>query len=70
VFPVTTQEDANICYSATIWLELKGDGALAEATRMLDETRRRGDGRATINWIKIIAALEEMQDQSCAMTAS
>lgn len=69
VLPVTTESQESICYSATIWLELKGDGAVAEANRMLDETRRRGDGRAIIDWLKIIAALEDMRDRRCAVSA-
>lgn len=50
--------------SATIWLELKGDKAVAEASRMAIETRRRGNGRAADNWIKIIAALEDLQQRA------
>jgi hypothetical protein len=54
------QPDDGICRSATIWLELKGENALAEAGRMLAEVRQRGDARASESWLKIIAALEEI----------
>jgi len=53
--------DPGVSRSATIWLELKGGNALAEAGHMLAETRRRGDARATETWRRIIAAIEEIQ---------
>ena len=56
--------EQGIYRSATIWLELKGDRAVAEAARMATETRRRGNGRAADSWIKIIAALEDLQHRA------
>lgn len=59
--------DLGVGRSAAIWLELKGDQALAEAGRMLAETRRRGDARATEIWLKIIAAIEEIHHRTHAV---
>jgi hypothetical protein len=56
-----TDSDLGTYRSATIWLELKGDRAVVEAGRMMSETRRRGNRQAADSWIKIIAALEDIQ---------
>jgi hypothetical protein len=53
--------ERSIYHSATIWLELKGEQALDEAGRMLNETVRRGDRRSADLWARIIAALEDLR---------
>ena len=58
-----TDLEQGIYRSATIWLELKGEAAVAEAGKMLSETQRRGNRRAVENWLKIIAALEDIQQR-------
>ena len=58
---VMTDSEISIYRSATIWLELKGDRAVDEAGKMLNETRRRGDGRSADLWVKIITALEDLR---------
>jgi hypothetical protein len=60
--------DPAICAtrSATIWLELKGPRARAEAARMLAETKERGDARSVEAWLQIIAALEAIEHRTHA----
>ena len=62
------ETELGIYRSATIWLELKGENALAEADRMLSEIRRRGDRRAADNWLKIIAAVEDLQQREAIVS--
>ena len=56
-----TESELGIYRSAAIWLEHKGENAVAEAGRLLTEIRRRGDGRSADSWLEIIAALEDLQ---------
>jgi hypothetical protein len=56
-----TDLEQGIYRSAAIWLELKGETAIAEAGKMRNETQRRGNGRAADSWLKIIAALEDIR---------
>jgi hypothetical protein len=55
--------EASIYRSATIWFELKGEQAIDEAGRWMTETARRGDRRAAAQWVKIIAALEDLRSR-------
>lgn len=59
---VTRNEtETSIYRSATIWLALKGERAVDEAGRLMQETRRRGDGRSADLWARIIAAVEDLR---------
>jgi hypothetical protein len=56
-----TDPEIGATRSATIWLEIKGANARAEAARMLAETKERGDARSVEAWLQIIAALEAIE---------
>jgi hypothetical protein len=64
---VMTDPKISATRSATIWLELKGESARAEAARMLAETKERGDARAVEAWLQIIAALEAIEHRTLAL---
>jgi hypothetical protein len=47
--------------SVTMWFDLHGDEAVAEARKMVATMRGRGDLDGADSWLRIIVALEEMR---------
>jgi len=53
--------DLGIIHSASLWLELHGENAIAEARIMAAEMRAKGDRNGADTWLQIIVAIEELQ---------
>jgi hypothetical protein len=53
--------DLGIIHSASLWLELHGENAIAEARIMAAEMRAKGDTDGADTWLQIIVAIEELR---------
>ena len=53
--------DTGIIHTASMWLEVHGDNAVAEARRMAAEMQVKSDRDGADTWLKIIEAIEEIQ---------
>jgi hypothetical protein len=53
--------DLGIIHSASIWLELHGENAIAETRRMAAEMQAKGDQEGADTWLQIIVAIGELQ---------
>ena len=53
--------DLGIIHSASLWLELHGENAIAEARIMAAEMRAKGDVDGADTWLQIIVAIGELQ---------
>jgi len=53
--------DLDIIQSASLWLELYGQNAIAEARRLAAEMETRGDSEGAASWQWIIVAIDELQ---------
>jgi hypothetical protein len=53
--------DLAIIHSASMWLELDGENAIAEARRMAVEMQTKGDHDGADTCLQIIVAIGELQ---------
>jgi hypothetical protein len=53
--------DLGIIHSASMWLELHDENAIAEARRMAAEMQAKGDKEGADTWLQIIVAIGELQ---------
>ena len=53
--------DLDIIHSASLWLDLHGENAIAEARIMAAEMRAKGDTDGADTWLQIIVAIEELR---------
>jgi hypothetical protein len=58
--PIATRQ------SASLWLDLHGERAIAEARQMVLAMRAKGDLDGADKWLQIIVALEQMQRDDTA----
>ena len=56
-----TVSDLDIFRSASMYLELHGDQAVAKAREMVRTMKERGDNDGADAWLRIIVAIETMR---------